>query len=193
MFLLPFVAASPTMTDWSVFRKNDEKKIISTQVSRCANKNLGDGNFVPYFYFAHLTHLQSDPPSFQATVDVIQGTLILDGGAMELLSRRRWRLVSGQVVICCVDKLQNNRKSLWGTITKFVWRSVRYKPPFHCTKKFNGRTMEVFSTKGIRLAGSAVSYTRQCCHAGLGCIKSPCILWTQHLAVGADHVCLILF
>ena len=46
--------------------------------------------------------------------------------SIKLFGRRRWKLVSAQVVSCM--KSQNNRDSTWRTITNFVWQLGRCEP-----------------------------------------------------------------
>ena len=62
---------------------------------------------------------------------------------MELLSRKRWRLVSGQMVSCCV--CQNSWDSLGRTITKFIWLLDWLDPSSPSTKEFHDSTIEAFS------------------------------------------------
>ena len=58
--------------------------------------------------------------------------------SMELFSRRRWRLVSAQVVSCGVYENTNNRNSASRAITKVVWQLGRYEPSPPSIKELHG-------------------------------------------------------
>ena len=58
---------------------------------------------------------------------------------MELFSRRRRRLVSAQVVSCCVyENVKQYRNRASRAITKVVWQLGRYEPSPPSTKELHG-------------------------------------------------------
>ena len=57
---------------------------------------------------------------------------------MELFSRRRWRLVSAQVVSCCVyENTKHKRQCIKGN-NQIFWQLDRYKPSPPSTKELHG-------------------------------------------------------
>ena len=62
---------------------------------------------------------------------------------MEFFSRRRWRLVSAQVVSCCVYELTKQVDSVQRAITKFVWQLGRYEPSPPSTKELYGSPFQM--------------------------------------------------